>query len=336
MPTEGLEAEIKLPLKTMLTKAAIDSTTLPNSVLNRQQSNRFIDLVVDTSVLLKNVRTVKVDAPKGEINKLDLGQVVTEGANTTSSNTTTTPTERTVEYDTEKYRSAFDLKTDFIEDNIEGTGARDTIINMFTKAISNDTELAAISSDNSLVTGDAQSRTNNLLGVNDGFTKILLANTPSGQIIDCTGRAPSKKLFYDMKRRIPKKYRVAKPAYRWLVSSGVFDKWSYDWSGRETPGGDSALANGQSPGPFGINMIEIPLMPEDLSYSGSSNTRTDIWMTPPSNLIVFIQREVTIEWDRRPRRDVWEATIHFRLDFQVENADLVVYAKNIDLTGADY
>lgn len=329
-------ATIKLPLQEMVEKSAIDSNSLPNSVLNREQANRFIDLVVDESVLLKQVRVVRVNRNKGEINKLDLGTIVTEGAHTTSKATTNVPSESVVTYDCEKYRSGFDLKTDFMEDNIEGKSIRNTLLSMFSKRIAIDTEMAAIEGDDDLTVGDGQSKENNLLGVNDGWGKILLANVPSAQQIDAGGFAPSKKLYYDMKRAIPSRYRAAKPDYTWIVPSGPFDKWKLDWSDRETAGGDTALAKAMVPGPWGIDMLEVPLMPEDLSFGSAGTDGSWIWLTPLQNLIYFVQRDITIEWDRRPRQDVWEVTIHFRVDFEVENPDLVVLAKNVSMSGSDY
>lgn len=330
--------DIKLPLKELMSKSAIDSTSLPNSVLSRQQANRFIDLLVDETVLMKNVRVVRVDNQKGSINKLDLGTIVTEGAHTTSRATTRTPTERVLTYDTEKYRSAFDLKTDFMEDNIEKSGIRDRLLSMFTKRIAIDVELAAIQGDQSLITGDAATATNNLLGVNNGFQVILQNIVPSLQQVDAGGAAPSKRLYYEMKRRIPSRYRAAKPDYVWIVPSGPADKWNLDWSDRETAGGDAALGSkfGMMPGPWGIPMLEVPLMPEDLTYGSNGVDGSQIWLTPPQNLIYFVQRDFTIEWDRRPRQDMWEVTIHFRIDFQVENGDLVVIAKNVAMSGSDY
>ena len=330
------EHRLILPLDQLVSKAAIDDTTLPNSVLNRQQSNRFIDLVIDESVLLKRVRNVRIDHPKGEINKLDLGSIVTEGANTVSSASTNVPSESTVQYDTEKYRSAFDLKTDFLEDNIEGGGARDTILNMFSKRIAIDMEMAAIEGDQSLTTGDGQTASNNLLGTNDGWKAILDANVPAANKIDCNGNDPSLKLYYDLKRAIPTKYRVAKPQYVWLASPSTYDKWVYDAQQRVTTGGDVAQGGdrGFGMGPWGMPIMEVPLMPEDL---GGSSNESQIWLTPLSNLIYFMQRAITIEFDRRPRTDSWEVTIHTRCDFQIENADMVVMATEVGVgSGTDY
>jgi hypothetical protein len=330
--------EIKLPLKEIMQKSAIDQTSLPNSVLNRKQADRFIDLVVDETVLMKNVRIVRVDQQKGEINKLDLGTIVTEGAHTTSQATTRTPTERVMTYDTEKYRSAFDLKTDFTEDNIEKSGIRDRLLSMFTKRIAIDVELAGINGDETLTTGDSQSAENNLYGVNNGFQRILTGIVPSAQQVDAAGAAPSKRLYYEMKRRIPSRYRAAKPDYVWIMPSGPADKWNLDWSDRETAGGDTALASkfGAMAGPWGIPALEVPLMPENLTYGSAGTDGSQIWLTPLKNLVYFVQRDITIEWDRKPRQDMWEVTIHFRVDFQVENGDLVVLAKNVAMSGNDY
>lgn len=320
-----------------LLSKTINETNLPNSVLNRKQADRFIDLVIDHSVLLKNIRTRKVDHAKGEINKLNLGAIVTEGANVgLTSVSTRTPSESKVEYDTVKYRSAFDLVTDFVEDNIEGGGIRDTLLNMFSKRIAIDLELAAIEGDSSLTTGDAQTDSNNLLGANDGFIKIFDDDVPAANKLDANNTASSKKLFHDAKRKIPIRFRVAQPDYRWLVSPSVHDKWELDTSSRATDAGDAALFGAVISRPYGIPLFEVPLMPDDLTIGTVATDGTKIPLTPLDNLIWFIQRDITIEWDRQPRSDSWEVTIHTRCDVEVEDANMVVLVSNVSESGSDY
>lgn len=323
-------------LEKLLQKSVVNETNLPNSVMNRQQTDRFIDLVIDQSIMLKQIRTERVDHPKGEINKLNLGDIVTEGASATTSATTRIPTESVVNYDMIKYRSAFDLATDFVEDNIEKGQVRDTLLNMFTKRISTDLEMAAIEGDASLTTGDAQSDSNNLLGVNDGFKEILTDNVPSAQKVNAASAASSKKLFYEMKRKIPARFRIAKPDYRWNVSSAVYDKWELDVSARATEAGDEALSGRGTRRPFGIQLNEVPLMPDDLSIGTTATDGTQIWLSPLMNFIFFIQRAITIEWDRKPRDDKWEVTIHTRMDVQVEDPNMVILGYNISESGSDY
>lgn len=329
------------PLKELVEKnvsaSTIDSTTLPASVMNRQQANKFVDLVVDESVLLKSgVRVVRVNHPKGQINRLDLAEIATEGAATVSTPTNRKPRESVIEYDMVKYRSSFNLTSDFAEDNLEGKSVTDTVMGMFAKRMRTDLEIAFLQSDSSLVTGDGQSASNNLLGINDGIRKILRANVPAANRILAAGKAPSRKLFNEALRKIPTRYQVAMPDYKLITSTNVAYDWMLNFSDRQTVVGDSVATGGNLINAFGVPLLPIPHMPNNLSYSGSDPNRTDIWLTPPSNLILFIQREFTVEWDRIPRLDQWEATVHWRVDFQVENPDLVVYIENVDVDGTDY
>lgn len=322
----------------LLAKATgtIDESNLPESVLNVQQADRFIDLVIDSSILLKNLRTIRVNHNSGEINKLDIGEIVSEDANEVSV-ALNRPTESKVTYANKKVRSAFDLVTDFVEDNLEGSGVRDTLMNMFTKRIAIDAEILAIEGDDS-ITGTTKK--DKLLKANDGFNKILRANVPAAQQVDAAGAASSRRLFYDMKRKIQQRYRVAKPDYRWVTPSQVWDKWELDEGEAPTLGSEAGAMTRQQGrvgrNPFGMAMFEVPLFPEDLTVGTTATDASDMWLTPLMNLLWFIQRDITIEWDRVPRADKWEVTIHYRTDVEVENELLVVISKNISESGTDY
>lgn len=336
----------KLSIDHLLKKAAlsdvIDTSEVSNSILSRQQADAFIDLVVDESQLLKDIRIARIDHPSGEINKLDIGDVVSEDVNATGTSTFK-PSATKVNYDTTKVRSAFDLTSDFLEDNLEGESVRDKILNMFSKRIAIDLEILSLEGDDSITQNASTSRKNRLLAANDGFEQILQDNVAAGQQIDAEGASASIDLYYTMKNAIPTRYRVAKPSYRWILNSRTWDKWNYDLTQLGSEAATTATAEYREKmgggKPLGIPMKEVPLMPDDLSYTAGSVDYTDgssIWLSPLMNLIYFIQRDITIEWDRVPREDKWEVTVHTRVDFQVENSDMVVIAENVGVDGSDY
>lgn len=99
------EPDERFPQKGLVQKAAgdeadISNTTQANGLLNRQQAETFLDLVHDYSRLLKKVREVRRNHPSGEINRLDLDQIVTEGAGAgTTAFLTSAPSPDTVDYD---------------------------------------------------------------------------------------------------------------------------------------------------------------------------------------------------------------------------------------------
>lgn len=223
------------------------------------------------------------------------------------------PTASTVNYDTKKVRSCFDLTSDFTEDNIEGTAVRDKLLEMFTKRIAIDLEILALEGDEN-VAGTTTTRADRLVQANDGFYDIMMktptspptaqAGVPDAQQIDAEGTAASYKLYYNLKKLIPTRYRVAKPDYRWLVSPRTYDKWVYDLTVLDGDVGDGpaykndvqarAREMGGGGSPVGIKMVEVPLLPEDLSYDEAATDGTWIACTPLQNLIMFIQRDITI------------------------------------------
>jgi len=348
----GNEVLGKLSIEGLLSKAAladtIDTSEVANSILSRQQADRFIDLVVDTSKLLKNIRVARIDFPSGEINKMDIGDIVSESTDAVGTSTFK-PTASKVDYDTSKVRSCFDITSDFLEDNLEGESVRDKLLNMFTKRIAIDLEMLALEGNSTITQNASTSRKNRLMGANDGFQRILetgISNNgpvPAAQLLDAEGANVSAALYYAMKSAVPARYRVAGPDYRWICSSRAWDKWNYDLTQLGAEAASDVTAKFREMGgggkPFGIQQVEIPLFPTDLEYTVGGSTYNDgssIWLTPLLNLIYFIQRSITIEWDRVPRSDKWEVTIHTRCDFSVENTDMCVVAQNVGVNGADY
>lgn len=239
-------------------------------------------------------------------------------------------------YDMVKYRSDFSVKHDFIECSKLGRSATDTIVDMFRKQINNDREQAAIEGDENIPTGDLQSDLNNLLGVNDGFLALACCCTPQCQVIDAQGAGPSPALFHAMRRVLPPRYRGQRDTYRYLVGPQIFDWWAYARSLRETDLGDMALTQAPNAPLWGINFYEVPLWPENLPFGSLGQTGTVVMYTPLDNLVHFIQREFSLEWERKPKCDSWEATMYWKADNAIQNPDKIVLAVNVDPCGTPW
>jgi len=330
---DRVEAGSLEDIREQIRKATIDGDTLPSVILNRVQTQAFIDETVDESVLLKNIRVARRREPSGEINRLYFGEPVTEDASLTHSERT--PSETSVTYDTKKARSSFDLTSDFMEDikAASPAEARKMIASMFAKQISNDLEYLAIAGDESI--SGSTTASDRLLRTNDGFSAIMDDSLPSGQDIDAEGAGVSKKLFFDMIRALPSKWKRNKPNYRFILPPSLAENWTYSISEVATSMGDSAT-KGIQVKPFGIPLLEVPLMPEDIEYSSAITDCAEIWLCDPKNLVMILQRSIKWEWERNPRSDLWEATIHTRSDFLIEIEKAVVRAKNVSITGTAY
>lgn len=214
-----------------------------------------------------------------------------------------------------KYRAGYNLYRDTEEDNIERGRFRATIARQFAKAVAIDRENAAINGDASLPTGDARSLSNNLLGVNDGWSVILQAGVPAAQQIDAAGAGPSRALYMAMKQAIPVRYLGALGSldeagdpYVFVVSPSVENLWLEENAGRLTGLGDRSV-QGFIPTPYGIPIFMVPLMSESLTYGTALGDCCEIWLTPLKNLILFVQRVITWESEREPRLDRTEYTM---------------------------
>jgi len=322
--------------KNCYTEGAISPGTLPNSLLPVDTANRFIDETVNESVLLSKVRVLRVNACSGKIPKLDLAGPVTEGACATSCPTSHVPTENSLFYELVKYRSYFEIESDFLRCNLERGRVVDTIMGMFRKGIGTDSEIAAISSDDAITYGDDQSALHNLLGVNNGWLKEICGCVPECNVIDAAGASPSKDLYYQAKGRIPTRYRRELNRFRWIAAPQVVDHWDYYWSLRITDGGDRALASGESPGPWGVNFLEVPLWPENMPYGSAGTPVSHILLTPPDNLVFIRGMDLKVERERIPKCDMEYFVMHHQMDFMVLDVNKAVIIKNVNVCGAPY
>jgi HK97 family phage major capsid protein len=320
-----------------ISKAAFATTDMGAGTIKRSDADRFIDLVVDESVLLKSVRVHRTDAPSGTISKLLVTGPVTRGASEGVEQTNTRkPSNSSVDFATKKTMSCLDVTGEAVEDNPEGEGGRTTILGAFTKQIGNDMEQLALEGDTAIA---GVTDTEALLSTNDGYLKLLRSGTGAAQF-DASADAPSLKLLMAMLRKMPTKYRRNKAALRWIMSENtallLLEELANTGNANafRSALGDAAVTNGGLQPIFGIMPLVVPLMPEDLTMDGTSgDTGTNIILTDPMNLIYVVQREIKVEWERKPRKDTDEATISMRTDFIIENAEAAVKANNVNVNG---
>jgi hypothetical protein len=312
-------------------------------ILKPAQANRFLDFVVDQSVLLQQSRVVRMRSDSMEIDKVSVGtRLLAKATEATDTGANAAVTFSKVALTTVKLRLDWEVSTESLEDNIEGDSLEDHIAQVMARQTSNDM-------DDLLINGDTTS-SNTLLKALDGFVKLAKA---SGTVVDEAGDNVSRSVFDRILRNIPNKYLQRRNELRLFTGPGVVQDtiWSLQnpnsatsaTAGAPSPGstyGDRLLdgaagANG-GPGstglaPFGIPLIEVPLYPETVTgdYSGASGNHGYIALTFPNNHVVGIQREITLYREFKPKKDTIEFTQFNRVAANIENADSYVIAKNV-------
>jgi hypothetical protein len=314
-------------------------------IMNAKQANRFLDWVVDQSVLIADARVVRMAEPTVDIDKVNVGQRImrkaTEGVD---DGVNADPTFTKISMTTVKLRLDWELTTEGLEDNIEGDSLEDHVGSLMARQTSNDLEDLYIHGD----TTDSDA----LLKSLDGFRKRARADAA---VVDAAGANLSRSIFDKALRSLPNKYLQRRNQLRWYTSSSLVQDYGWslsltatdnalDGTGASAPGstyGDQIInggAIGANGGPgatgvrvFGIPLTEVPLMEETEAgdYSGATGNHGVVELTFPNNRIIGIQRDITIYREFEPKKDAIEYTQYIRVANQIENAEAYVHVKNV-------
>lgn len=255
-----------IPNEEIVEKAVITADSLASAgKLNPAQSDRFIDYVVDETVLKNNARVIRFRNEDLEIDKIGIGKRaavpkseavdpgVRRGVNT--SKVTLTPTEIMV---------PFEIGDTFKEINIEGESVEDHIIKMFATQLANDLEELYISGNKigpSVIEGDILDGGSTTKYVKDSYLALqdgwqLLADI--GHVKDAAGANIGLSIFGAALREMPTKFRRNKNDLRFFTSPDLAQLYMEKLSTRATKVGDDA-AEGMGVAPFGVKLVEVPL-----------------------------------------------------------------------------
>jgi len=334
----------------ILSKADEVTTSVVNNdsggLMKPAQSNRFIDFVIDQSVLMQNSRVVRMRTPQMEIDKTSVGtRLLAKATEATDTAANAAVTFTKVSLSTVKLRLDWALSTESLEDNIEGPSLEDHIAQIMARQTANDM-------DDLFINGNTSSA-NALLKALNGFVKLA---TTSGRVVDEAGNNVSRSTYDRILRNLPSKYLQRRNELKFFSGSGVVQDSIYSLgnpnsatlatAGAPSPGslaGDAAFFQGSMRGnggpgatglaPFGIPLVEVPLMPEAVSgdYSGAAGSHGYVELTFPNNRVIGIHRDITVYRQFKPKTDTIEYTQYMRVASNIENADSYVIAKNVKL-----
>jgi hypothetical protein len=258
----------------LVQKAIITADSLATAgKLNTAQSDKFIDYVVDQTVLKNNARIVRFTNESLDIDKIGIGRRAAmpkaeavdpglrRGINT--SKVTLTPREIMV---------PVEIGDTFREVNIEGESVEDTIMRMFATQMANDMEELYINGDvlgPSITENDYKGAGSNTDYIKDAY--LALQNgwfrlADSGNIVDHANTAIGLTAFGKMLRAMPTKFRRNKAALRWFMSPDMYQLYMEQIASRDTGLGD-AVAGGSMHNPFGVPAVELPLLDQLVSVT---------------------------------------------------------------------
>lgn len=328
--------------KELLKKADLALADLANGgLLNAEQSNTFIrKLITQPNIINGNkIRFVPMRSPQRKIEKIGFGKRILRAAtagtalDTAAVDGTTLdpvaeatarakPQFETITLTTKEVIADVPIPYDVMEDNIERAaaannenmndgpgGLRTTILELIAERASTDLEELGLLGDTTLDAADPY------LDLLDGWLKNAEDN---GNTVDFGGATVSKALFKAGIKAMPDQYKRRPVELSHFVSMNNELEYRDTLADRATALGDGMTTGAMPARAYETAVEGVSLMPAAKGL-----------FTNPKNLIMGIQRDVSLEFDKNIRTREYIIVLTARVDFKIEEPDAIVHYSNI-------
>jgi hypothetical protein len=303
-------------------------------LLNPSQQDVFIDYMWDSTVLGREVRKHRMRSNEDEIDRIGVGERIAKLATEAVDTGVNAAVQFTkISITTKKIRLDWEISTETLEDNIEGTDLADHIARMLATQFGNDLEDLAIN-------GDDDSA-DPLLKSFDGWKKLALAGAT---VVNHGGANLDRSAFNKALKAMPRKFMQRRGELSFYTGSNVIQDYLFSLTDLATtpeniaeqmirtgPVRTEGGAGFVTAYAFGLPVKEVPLFDETLdgTYSGSTGDHGYMELTFPKNRIWAIKRDIVVYKEFKPKKDTTEWTIFCRTGVQWENLDALVVVSNV-------
>ena len=291
MPAPGSEIQNDPNASEKVKRADIALSNLTNEggILAVEQSNEFIDMLIDEPTILKEARTVTMHNPSMEINRIGfLERILRPAVQAVSTTTDPYPPERRVTapnraqpdlnripLSTKEVIAEIRIPYEVLEDNIERGGMEQTILRLIAQR-------AALDLEELFLQGDTTSN-DSYLALMDGALKKFTMN-----VVDNAEGTIDANTFNRAIKALPTRYRRNKSMMRFYPHMDIEQDYRMKLSSRGSALGDDILTGDRTVGVFGVPMKGAALMPT-----------SEMLFTNPKNMIFGIQRNIRLETMRQ-------------------------------------
>ena len=316
----GLTAGL-LDNRTILQKAdlALSDLTIGGGLLQPAQAQKFMRILINEAVVLKQATVVPMRSPKQLIEKIRFAnRILRSGSEAVAlaQADRAVPNLGKVELDAQLFKAEVRLNNEVHEDSIERGQLRQTIMQLMAEAIARDV-------DEVIIQGDRTS-SDPFLAKLDGVLKQASSN-----IVDAQNQTANKGVFRDMLKTLPHPFVKNKKLLRFFTSVNAEIDYKDSLSERATAGGDKYIEDDVPATYSGVPVLDVPMFPENL---GPAANTTAILLTDPKNINVGIWRNIRVEVDKIVTDGVLVIVATLRFDVRYAEETAVVRAVNVKVS----
>jgi len=305
-----------------------DSDLSSAGLLNARQLTQFIEETLERAVMRKECRHDKGSEKQLDLDKIEFSDLIiqTPASEGTAHTTTTAPSTSQVSISTVEYLVAVDLGWSSLRNSIEKAGFENRLMKRISRKAGTDLEAVAVNSNTS--TGS---------GVYDDNAGWFQVGATDHEVDHASGEFASTAdktitLFDNMLDALPKKYMDSTNLKAWRFYVHVDIEWLYRrWLtaiGATHAGAMNYLIDNPPIFYQGIPVIGVPRLART-SAGTPSYYLSKAMLCHPKNLIEYIQTDMQFVSENKPRKRQIEITGTINVDWQIEETDAVVVAKDI-------
>ena len=266
--------------------------------LSPEQAKKFISYMTDNTDFLKDTRLEQMVAPEKQLDFLQVGsRLIRRAAEALDPNELAGANITRKELRSVKVRLAADITSEFLEDNIEGAGAREHIARELAQQFGNDLADLMLNGDTAATGADSA-----FLTIGDGIIKQAKASSNTHKFT-ITNTDYKGTIFPGMLEQMPNQFKRDRNNIRFYCSSSVLDRYIMSIVSRETSLGDETLTTGRFDKFLGIKIFPVEYLNDDV-----------IILTHRLNLVSGVQRSMKVYSQFNQRKDLTEYTMYMRLD----------------------
>lgn len=305
----------------------IVSDLTSGGLLNPAQANRFIDLMIEDTVVSREARLERMNSPKQWFEKIGFNDRIMQPAEeATDPGSESTPATDKVELSTEEGIAIVKVSYSTLEDNIERGALADHLVRLMAERAGLDLEEQRLQGDTG--SGDAW------LAQNAGLFELATSHA-----LDESGANDAEDVIEAADRaflNLPKKYLRSKREWRYYVHEDIDYQLRQALSERATNAGDRFLLDDAPILVRGIPVTPVPMMPITTAAGSGQNAVSPVLLVHPKNIVIGVQRQISIESDRliRERAVEYVATIRSDVEFEEEDAVSVSAVEHADTATA--
>lgn len=295
---------------------AVSDLVSDGGYLKDEETDRFIRLAIKQGDLLPLVKVIPMASHTKEFAKTRITQRALRPS--TSKTPLAAAADRTApelskfSVTAKLYKAEVHLDDETLEDQIEGSAFKDTILSMFTEKIGVDVDDVLINGDTA--SGDAT------LATQDGVLKRITAN-----IVDAAGGDLTKTVLQGMIKAMPQEFARFE-RMKFFTSRNARLDYNDSLTVRET-----ALGDNQIVGPGGAAYHGIPVVKVD-GFPNLVGDVTNAVLMDPQDIYLGWWRQMRFETERYASIGYTSFVVTMRWGMNIVHDEMFVKAINVDNT----